>query len=48
MSMTGVVDVIDYDEDSRNIEGDTGSSVRMVQQCSIGVNANLPYGESSG
>nr|CDP98006.1 Bm10402 [Brugia malayi] len=37
----------DYDEDSRNIEGDTNVGTRVVRQCTIGVNVNLLSEESS-
>ncbi|EJD76459.1 hypothetical protein LOAG_16588 [Loa loa] len=36
-----------YDEDSRNIEGDTNTGARVVRHCTVGVNANLLQEESS-
>ncbi len=48
MSLIDIIDVVDYDEDSRNIEGDTNVGTRVVRQCTIGVNVNLLSEESSG
>ncbi len=48
MSLIDIIDVVDYDEDSRNIEGDTSVGTRVVRQCTVGVNVNLLSEESSG